>query len=299
MVDRERRRYSGSAWRRLVGELRSRFLTQRLPTGPGWVLELGPGPGRFTPEILGSGARVVAVDLSLPMLRGLGRRLPAQRGGGRLRRVRAAGEHLPFGEGAFRAAVAYGNLLGFAGYDGGRLLGELARVVRPGGVLLLDVASPAAATSEFLSLAAEQRLLRRVLRDPDFFFLTNVASPVDRIHLPYAPKRLQYWEFDFYTPRGAEEALNRSGFRTADRMAVGAIAAYRERIAAIARRDPRAWRNLIATEEKVGRRTGVLEAGHGFVIAAVRDRSRPRRRPRGRPQLSYRTPRSRAAHVLS
>ncbi len=92
-VDRERRRYSGQAWRLLVRELRDRFLERYLPQGHGWVLELGPGPGRFTPTILSSGARVVAVDLSLPMLRALGRRKPIRSRSTRLRRVRAAGEH--------------------------------------------------------------------------------------------------------------------------------------------------------------------------------------------------------------
>jgi len=163
-VEREWVRYSQMAWRRLVGELRDRFLARHLKKGPGWVLELGPGPGRFTPTVLASGAQVVAVDLSFPMLRALGHKgrwKTASRS--RLSRTRAAGEHLPFRDGTFRAAIAYGSLLGFAARDGERLLAELARVVRPGGLLILDVSSPVGSATEFLSNASEQRFLLQLL----------------------------------------------------------------------------------------------------------------------------------------
>ncbi|MGA7650442.1 MAG: hypothetical protein WBW40_07050 [Thermoplasmata archaeon] len=179
------------------------------------------------------------------------------------------------------------------------MLSELARVTRPGGLLILDVASPVAATTDFLESAARTRLLRRVLRDPSYYFLNQVAASSDRTHQPYAPKRWGFFEFDFYTPAGAEEALVAAGFRPVDRMALGAVGAYRERLTTIARREPRVWRNLLELEERVGRRSGVLETGHGFVVAAVRERRSPRTRPQARPQESYRPPRSRAAHVLS
>lgn len=279
-VHREWRRYTGPAWRILVRELRDRFLEQHLPKGAGWVLELGPGPGRFTPTVLRSGARVVAADLSLPMLHSLGRRVPARAGTVRLRRVRAAGEGLPFRDGAFRGAVAYGNILGFAGADGGTLVRELSRVVRPGGTLVLDVASPVGSATEFLALAARRGFLRRVLRNPDYYFLSEVLGAKERAHQPYAPKQMGYFEFDFFTVRAAEALLADAGFRLVDRMALGAMGAFRERLTAVARRDRRAWRTLLELEERVGRRPGVLETGHGFVVAAVLRRPRPIRRPR-------------------
>lgn len=276
-VDRERHRYSGEAWRVLVRELRDRFLERHLPRGRGWVLELGPGPGRFTPTILASGAKVVAVDLSLPMLRALRRRAFAR--SRQLRGVRGAGEHLPFGEGVFRGAVVYGNILGFSAGDGPRLLSEVARVVRPGGVLVIDVSSPVAATTEFLSSGARRRFLLKVLRDPEYYFLDWVTRSTDRSHQPYAPGRMCFFEFDFYTAAGAEAALTTAGFRTVDRMALGSIGAFRDRLTTIARREPRVWRNLLELEERVGRRPGVLETGHGFVVAAVREGRGRRTRP--------------------
>ncbi|HYB79135.1 MAG TPA: class I SAM-dependent methyltransferase [Thermoplasmata archaeon] len=270
LVRREWSRYSRSAWRVLARELRGRFLARHLPKGTGWVLELGPGPGRFTPAILATGARVVAVDLSRPMLDSLGRRAARWPWVSALRRVCGAGEHLPFRKGAFRAAVAYGNILGFSGRGGEQLLAELARVLRAGGWLLLDVASPVGAATEFLESAARQRFLLRILRDPAYYFLDGIVQSKQRGHQPYAPKRMGYFEFDFYTARGAEEILSANGFRLVDRMAIAPIGAYRDRLTTLARRDRVAWRNLIKLEERVGRRPGVLETGHGFVIAAVR-----------------------------
>ncbi len=280
-MDRERRRYSGEAWRVLVRELRERFLEHHLPKGRGWVLELGPGPGRFTPTILATGARVVAVDLSLPMLRALRRRTTIRPRSRQFRSVRAAGERLPFGEAVFRCAVVYGNILGFSAGDGPQLLSELARVVKPGGMLVIDVSSPAAATTEFLTSGARDHILLRILRDPDYYFLSGITRPEDRTHQPYAPERMGFFEFDFYTAAGAEAALGAAGFRTVDRMALGSIGAYRDRLTTIARRDRRAWQNLVELEERVGRRPGVLETGHGFVMAAVRQGRVPRTRRRG------------------
>ncbi len=269
-VDREWARYSGEAWRVLVRELRDRFLARHLPKGRGWVLELGPGPGRFTPTVLASGARVAAVDLSLPMLHALPRRKRVQGGVPRLRRVRAAGERLPFRNGAFRAAVVYGNILGFSAAGGPQLLSEIARVVTPGGVLILDVSSPVAAVTEFLSAGARRRFLPRILRDPEYYLFSVHTGLSTRAHQPYAPKRLAFWEFDFYTVAGAESVLATAGFRPIDRMAVGPVGAFRDRLTTIARRERTTWKNLLELEEAIGRRPGVLETGHGFVIAAVR-----------------------------
>jgi len=274
-VQREWRRYEGAAWRVLVRELRQRFLERHLPAGPGWVLELGPGPGRFTPSVLASGSRVAAVDLSLPMLRTLGRKVGKARRSAALRRVRAVGERLPFRNGAFRATVALGNLLGFSGSDGPRLLAEMARVTRPGGILVLDVASPVGAATDFLEAAARQRLLRRILRDPEYYFLDEIVRPADRTHQPYAPERLGFFEFDFYTVAGADQVLRTAGFRPVDRMAIAPIGAYRDRLTIIARRDRKAWKALLELEEGAGRRPGTMETGHGFVVAAVRGRFRP------------------------
>jgi demethylmenaquinone methyltransferase/2-methoxy-6-polyprenyl-1,4-benzoquinol methylase len=95
------------------------------------VLDLAAGTGVSTVELSRSGALAVACDFSLGMLR-------AGRGVRTRRRVPfVAGDalHLPFRDGAFDAAVISFGLRNVV--DVPRALAELARVVRPGGRLVV------------------------------------------------------------------------------------------------------------------------------------------------------------------
>lgn len=267
-VKDEWRRYAVEPQRILRRTLRERFLRQHLRRSSGILLELGPGPGRFTPTLRrATRGRVVALDLSLEGLRSARRRARQQPGLARIDWVQGAGECLPLLSRSVDTVVAFGNIVSFAALDGPALLKELGRVVKPRGRLLADFASPAAAFQEFFYVAARQRLLGRVLRRPHHYFLDRVLATGFQ---PLAPARLAPWEFQFYTVAKAEKELARAGFRTVDAMSVAPIAAYQNRVAAVARREKRTWETLLRVEEQIGRRPGVLETGHGFLIAAVR-----------------------------
>jgi ubiquinone/menaquinone biosynthesis C-methylase UbiE len=234
----------------------------------GVVLELGPGPGRFTPTLRRSTrGRVIALDLSRESLRSARRRAGRKPERSRVDWIQGAGERLPLRTRSVDVVVAFGNIVSFAALDGPALLKELARVVKPRGLLLVDFASPAAATQEFFYVAARKRLLGRVLRRPGYYLIERVLATGFQ---PFTPARLARWEFQFYTVAEAAKALARAAFRTIDAMSVAPIAAYQDRVAAIARREKRTWETLLRIEEQIGRRPGVLEAGHGFVVAAVR-----------------------------
>ena len=104
---------------------------------------------------------IVALDLSAAALgqfrARLGERLPE-----RLTLARASVYELPFQDGAFDAVVSFG-YASAASYDGAER--EVARVLRPGGVAVVDFASP----SLYHWLAAPQatsRWLQRY-RDPE------------------------------------------------------------------------------------------------------------------------------------
>lgn len=258
----------GEPQRILRRTLRERFLRQHLRGSRGVLLELGPGPGRFTP-ILRRATRggVLALDLSREGLRSARRRARREPGLSRIDWVQGAGEYLPLRSRSVDTVVAFGNIVSFAALDGPALLKELARVMRPKGLLLADFPSPAGSTQEFFYVAARQRLLGRVLRRPSHYFLDRVLTTGFQ---PLAPARLARWEFRFYTVAEAKKELARAGFRTIDAMSVAPIAAYQDRVAAIARREKRTWVTLLRVEEQIGRRPGVLETGHGFLMAAVR-----------------------------
>ncbi|WP_093076640.1 demethylmenaquinone methyltransferase [Pseudonocardia oroxyli] len=91
------------------------------------VLDLAAGTAVSTVELAKSGAYCVAADFSLGMLRaGAGRAVP---------KVAADALHLPFADGSFDAVTISFGLRNVA--DTARALGELARVTRPGGRLVV------------------------------------------------------------------------------------------------------------------------------------------------------------------
>jgi SAM-dependent methyltransferase len=270
-VEREWLRYAGEPRRQLLRVLRERFLRLHLTGRSGRLLELGPGPGRFSP-LTRAPAKVrlaVGVDLSREGLRAARRRARRDPAGGKARWVRAAGESLPFPPETFHVSVVFGNIVGMAAGSADRVLAEQHRVLRPGGLLLVDFASPTGAIQEFLSSAARRRFLPRVLRRPSYYLVDDVLATGRQ---RYAPKRLARWDFQFFTPARAREALAAGGFEIEDEMAVAPVAAFQPSVAAIARRDPHTWSNLLRLEEEIGRRPGVLETGQGFLVAARKRR---------------------------
>jgi ubiquinone/menaquinone biosynthesis C-methylase UbiE len=96
------------------------------------VLELGPGPGRTTEQLLAVTPRLTALELDGSAARSLRARLPDPR----LTVVQGDATALPFPDGSFDAVLCLTMLHhvpSAAAQD--RVLAESARVLRPGGVL--------------------------------------------------------------------------------------------------------------------------------------------------------------------
>ncbi len=105
-----------------------RFLVRRLPRDRGHVLDVASGTGLVAAELLGRGFRVTALDQSPEMLAVARARLD-----GRADLVEASAETLPFPDATFDH-LTFTYLLRYVD-DPGATLVELARVVRPGGVV--------------------------------------------------------------------------------------------------------------------------------------------------------------------
>ncbi len=104
-----------------------RFLVSRLPPG-GHVLDVATGTGLVAAELLRRGFDVTGLDQSTDMLA-----VARQRFGGRVELVEASAEAMPFADDAFdHLTVTY--LLRYVD-DPAATVKELARVVRPGGVI--------------------------------------------------------------------------------------------------------------------------------------------------------------------
>ncbi|HEX9823458.1 MAG TPA: class I SAM-dependent methyltransferase [Actinomycetota bacterium] len=123
----------------LMGELLSygqnrrwrRFLVSRVPPGSR-VLDVATGTAAVAIDLARlRGASVVGLDQSEPMLRAGRRRV--RDAGAAVRLLLGQAERLPFAEGSFDA-VTFTYLLRYVD-DPEAALGELARVLRPGGVM--------------------------------------------------------------------------------------------------------------------------------------------------------------------
>jgi demethylmenaquinone methyltransferase/2-methoxy-6-polyprenyl-1,4-benzoquinol methylase len=111
-----------------------RFLVSKVTAIPGsWVLDVASGTGLVARELVGKNLRVVALDQSPSMLR-RGRAVARAEGmGDRIRHVLGQAQALPFDDGTFDA-LTFTYLLRYVD-DPAATLNELARVLRPGGVM--------------------------------------------------------------------------------------------------------------------------------------------------------------------
>ncbi len=112
-----------------------RFMVSRLPADPGGrILDVATGTAAVAIEIARrTGLRVVGLDQSEPMVREGGRRVSRAKLAHRIHFTLGSGDRLPFADASFDG-VTFAYLLRYVD-DVGATLKELARVVRPGGVL--------------------------------------------------------------------------------------------------------------------------------------------------------------------
>ncbi len=108
-----------------------------LGSGPGEILDAGMGPGRLCGELAARGWTVSGIDASEEMVEAARERLPGRSS----HLLRAEIESLPFAAESFDAVAATG-VLEYA--DVPRALGELVRVLRPGGIAVVSYPNPGA-----------------------------------------------------------------------------------------------------------------------------------------------------------
>jgi ubiquinone/menaquinone biosynthesis C-methylase UbiE len=136
---------------RTIGRRDAAFWRRVAQRTGGRTLELGCGTGRLLIPLARSGARVVGIDRSAEMLaRALARR---RRLNARLRPAIARGDirALPLADARFNLVIAPYGMLQSIIDDGDleRVLREAARVLRPGGLLGVDLVPDLAAWDEY------------------------------------------------------------------------------------------------------------------------------------------------------
>jgi SAM-dependent methyltransferase len=194
-------------------ELVLRLLRAHVALGPGTrVLECGCGPGGLLGAIAATGCRTTGVDLN-PRLLGLARaRVAASTW------AQADVESLPFRDGAFDVVLCVG-VLSYLRDDAGAIA-ELARVVRPGGAVVI---------------ALPNKLLLGKLFDP-FYWLVWLPSRAWRgarsALAPRAAGEFHRGLIRRYARRELDGAYRRAGLAERDTASVsfGPVTAWRKEL---------------------------------------------------------------------
>ena len=125
----------------------NRLVLEQLDVQPGErVLEVGFGGADLLDSLLKAGPQeVVGIDISDAMVARARRRFRREIGEGRLRLLTGSAEALPLREGGFDRVASVNTVYFWA--RPGAVMAELARVMRPGGMLALAFQSPDSVTA--------------------------------------------------------------------------------------------------------------------------------------------------------
>lgn len=164
---------------KLVFQFESELVADMLQPGRGeLILDAGCGTGVFTIDFLAAGARIIGLDISVPMLK-----FAVKKSGGYpFSAVRGDIRRLPFKDNSFDKAVSV-TALEFVS-DAKRGVAELFRVVRPGGrvvVATLNSLSPWAARRQAKTARGRRHILEGAFfRSPDELLASSPYKGVAR-----------------------------------------------------------------------------------------------------------------------
>jgi ubiquinone/menaquinone biosynthesis C-methylase UbiE len=134
-------RYSGNSCEHFSYLSRKRIVLDYLQGARGSILDAGCGPAIFSRELVGMGLRPCCVDLSLGMLK---KACSLAKLGDKAQWVNCEIERLPFQDEAFDNLMSIG-VLAYAN-DTLNAVRELTRVLRPGGLLIVQCSNSLAPT---------------------------------------------------------------------------------------------------------------------------------------------------------
>jgi SAM-dependent methyltransferase len=181
--EREWARFDTAAMDRVNLEVHRRLLGEFVRPGDR-VLDAGAGPGRFTLELARLGATVVAGDISPRQLELHADKTAEVEESIEAREVLDILDLSRFEDASFDAVVCYGGPLSYVLDGASTALGELLRVTKPGGHVLLSVMSMLGAARAFfdqLPGMVEEFGWDRAVRD--IFATGDLPADINRGHV--------------------------------------------------------------------------------------------------------------------
>lgn len=221
------------------------------------VLEIGAGPGRFTKTLHELGCSVVVADISA-------KQLEANKEKARELGFEASVEQWlqmdicdmgALARGSFDAVVAYGGPLSYVFERAAEAVGECARVLRPGGLLLASVMSLWGTMHAHFDgiVRVPLELNRTIVRTGD---LTPETDPGTGHYC------------HMYRAGELRSLVEGGGFRIVAMSASNALAPNHPDVLAGVRHDPAQWKALLDWEVEASASPGLLEAGTHIILVA-------------------------------
>jgi ubiquinone/menaquinone biosynthesis C-methylase UbiE len=157
-------------------------------------LDIGCGEGHNTRALARLGARMSAVDIAPTFIRHAAEKEREEPLG--IRYQVASGLRLPFAEGSFDFAAAFMSFMDMA--DGARGLGEVYRVLRPGGFLQFSITHPCFSTP-YRRWLRDERGRAVALACGDYF--RSTAGEIEEWIFSAAPRELTETMRKFRVPK--------------------------------------------------------------------------------------------------
>ena len=172
-----------------------------------------------------------------------------------------------FPDAALGGVVIVG-LFGMFGHDGVELLRSVHRVLRPGGILIVE--AQGASHAIFTELSRGGPGARAIFREPERYYLRRI---LEEGFQPKDPEHLANYEYRFWRPEELVGEFQSAGFSAKEVMSVAPILGSQDLALKSFRRDRSVWANLILTEEDLGHRPECWGGGHAYLISALRKRA--------------------------
>ncbi|MHC4562685.1 MAG: class I SAM-dependent methyltransferase [Planctomycetota bacterium] len=269
--------YGAEEWDRLTKDpaaevklhVHRHYLTKYIRAGDR-VLEIGPGPGRFTQALADIGAKVVAADISGVQL-DLHRQYAREHDFERAVEQRVKLDMCDMGELApesFDVVVCYGGPLSYVFEQRHQAVAEVVRVLRPGGVALFSVMTLWGVTQRHLDeiLGLPPEVVRAVLRTGD----VHPETYPDGDH-----------QCHMFRADELRQLLHAAGAEVLELSASNCLSAAWYGQLAEVRHDPQRWELLLEMELQAGRESGSVDFGE-HTIAVARKPKAGQRRPDNR-----------------
>jgi SAM-dependent methyltransferase len=224
------------------------------------VLDVGAGPGRFTIELARLGARVTVGDIS-PVQLELNRRKVQDAGceASVVERILMDVTDLSaLPSDRFDAVVCFGGALSYVFDRAERAVGELLRVTRPGGYVLLSVMSLLGTTRRFLGPAVD------VARQHGPEVIHDLLNTHDQLGVLAGNHRFRYYTWASLQSLLAQHPCDVVAAAAANFLAIGNNEAVIEPVV----QDPQLWEAYLAWEVACCRQPGALDGGTHIIAVA-------------------------------